>query len=48
MVLPKTLKEYEQYCDYVIETTFDTLLILILGEQLKKQQVLYWKAIGEI
>jgi hypothetical protein len=57
MVLPNTVKGHEQYCDYVMETHFDMLLILecpaimlihIMGEQLKKRYAQHWKAIEDI
>jgi hypothetical protein len=37
IVLPETPKEYQQYCDFVIETTFFELLIHIVREIMKKR-----------
>jgi hypothetical protein len=57
MVLSKSVKGYEQYCDYVMETHFDMLLILerpaimlvhIIGGQLKKRYAQHRKAIEDI
>jgi hypothetical protein len=46
---PITLKEYEQYCDYVIESGGrDILVIHIMGEQMKKRYAQHWKAIEDI
>jgi hypothetical protein len=48
MVLPTTIKEYEQYCEYVIVTRLKIMLIHIMGEKFKKRYVQHWKAIEDI
>jgi hypothetical protein len=45
--MPISLKEYEQYCDYVI-STFNLLPIHIVGEKLKKRDLQHWEAIEDI
>jgi hypothetical protein len=44
---PITLKEYEQYCEYMI-STFNLLPIHIMGEKLKKRDLQHWEAIEDI
>ena len=57
MVLPKSVKEYEEYCEDVIDTRFDILLILecpavmlihIMGDKLKRRYKEQWQAIEDI
>ena len=57
MVLPKSVKEYEEYCEDVIDTRFDILLILecpavmlihIMGDKLKRVYKEQWQAIEDI
>jgi hypothetical protein len=45
--LPMSLKEYEQYCEY-IHSTFDLLPIHIMGEAMKKHDIQQWEAIEDI
>jgi hypothetical protein len=33
IVLPETPKVYQQYCDFVIETTFNIMAIHVIGEK---------------
>ena len=57
IVLPKSVKEYEEYCEDVIDTRFDILLILecpavmlihIMGDKLKRRYKEQWQAIEDI
>jgi hypothetical protein len=49
MVIPNSLKRYEEYCDDVIESGGrDILAIHIMGEQMKRQYLNHWKAIETI
>ena len=48
IVLPKSVKEYEEYCDYVIVCTFKALEIHVIGEKLKKLYAQHWEAIEDI
>ena len=49
MVLPKSLKKYEEYCKDVIETECPALMLIhIMGEKLKKQYTEQWGAIEDI
>ena len=57
MVLPNSVNKYEKYCEDVIETPFDLLLLLecpavmlihIMGEKMKKQYTEQWEAIEDI
>ena len=48
IVLPKSVKEYEEYCDYVIVCTFNALEIHVIGEKLKKLYAQHWEAIEDI
>ena len=44
---PITLKDYEQYCEYV-HSTFTLLPIHIMGEKLKKRDLQQWEAVEDI